>query len=120
MRLDSVNFGEAGGHVELRGARMTLEGGCLIDGDAGYHLHLADGAHFDGNGQTVTLTGTPDFVDAFCVCTHASIARFAGQSFVGSATGTRYEVSANAVIDSGVVVLPGDVAGATQTGGVYL
>jgi len=120
LRLDAVQFGEAGGHVELRGARMTLTGDCLIDGDAGYHLHLSDGAQFDGNGQTVTLTGTPDFVDAFCVCTHASVARFAGQSFAGSATGTRYEVSANAVIDSGGVVLPGDVAGATQTGGIYL
>jgi hypothetical protein len=120
LLLDSVTFGEAGGHIEARGARLTLAGACLIDGDTGYHLHLSDGARFDGNGQTVTLTGAPDFVDAFCVCTHTSIARFAGQSFSGSATGTRYDLSANAVIDSGGVVLPGHVAGSTQTGGVYL
>ncbi|SFS85810.1 Protein of unknown function [Sulfitobacter marinus] len=120
LTLDSVNFGDAGGHVALRGARLTLGGVCGIDGDAGYHLHLSDGARFEGNGQTVTLTGTPDFVDAFCVCSHTSIARFAGQSFAGSATGTRYDLSANAVIDSGAVVLPGDVAGTTQTGAVYV
>ena len=49
-----------------------------------------------------------------------SLARMAGQSFAGTATGKRYAVSANAVIQSGGVVLPGDVAGTVQTGGQYI
>lgn len=120
LMVDAVVFGDAGGHLEGVAARLSLEGACSIDGNAGFHLRLTDGTQFNGNGHSVTLAGTPEFVDAFCICTHASVARFAGQSFVGSALGAGYDLAANGVIDSGGVTLPGDSAGVVQTGGIYL
>jgi hypothetical protein len=120
LSMDAVVFGSAGGQLEGQAARLSFEGACEIAGDAAFHLRLSDGAQFNGNGQSVTLTTVPEFEDAFCICTHTSVARFAGQSFAGSATGSRYYLSANGVIDSGGVVLPGDGAGSVQTGGLYL
>lgn len=120
LALDGVVFGPAGGHVDVDGGYVSLEGAYTIDGGSGFHLRLSGGGRFDAHAQTVTLTGTPDFQDGFCVCSEASIARLGGQSFVGSATGKRFDVSANALINSGGTVLPGDSAGTTQTGGLYL
>jgi hypothetical protein len=120
LSMDAVVFGSAGGQLEGQAARLSFEGACEIAGDAAFHLRLSDGAQFNGNGQSVTLTTVPEFQDAYCICTHTSVARFAGQSFAGSATGSRYYLSANGVIDSGGVVLPGDGAGSVQTGGLYL
>ena len=120
LTLDQVSFGPAGGHIDINGGVLRLEGGYSIDDGATYHMRLADGGRFDGNAQTVTLNGVTDFTDAFVVCGDVSLARIAGQSFVGAATGKRYAVSANAVIQSGGVVLPGDVAGTVQTGGQFI
>ena len=120
LTLDQVSFGPAGGHIDINGGVLRIDGGYAVKDGATYHLRLTDGGRFDGNGQTVTLESAPDFSDAFVVCDTVSLARMAGQSFAGTATGKRYAVSANAVIQSGGVVLPGDVAGTVQTGGQYI
>jgi hypothetical protein len=120
MMLDHVIFGTAGGHLEVDNACLSLEGPCEIAGDAGFHLSLSGGAVFDSNGHPVSLTGTPDFLDAFCICAEASVARLSGQSFVGAATGKQFDLSSNGVINSGGAVLPGDVAGTAQTGGLHI
>ncbi len=120
LMVDQVTFGNAGGHLEVDGARLSLEGPCGIEGDAGFHLCLVGGARYDTNGYSVSLTETPDFQDAFCICTETSVARLSGQSFTGSATGKQYDLASNGVINSGGAVLPGDIAGTVQTGGQHL
>ena len=70
--------------------------------------------------QTVTLANTPDFATAFVSCEMAGQADFSGHGFTGTATGKRFDVSSNAVVQSGGTVLPGDIAGTTHSGGLYL
>jgi hypothetical protein len=70
---------------------------------------------------TVTLSGTPAFSSAFALCTHNGgiVSRAA---YVGGATGVRYDVETNGVIETngaGATYLPGSVAGTTATGGIY-
>lgn len=70
---------------------------------------------------TITLTGTPLFAAAFAVAAKSSITAVLA-TFSGSATGVRYSVIANGVIDTGGVAnfLPGGSAGSTATGGQYV
>jgi hypothetical protein len=70
----------------------------------------------------LTLSGTCAFSD---VVVYASTVSYVGifSTITGSATGKRYEVNSNAVLDTGgagSTYLPGDVAGTTATGGLYL
>lgn len=122
VALDDVVFGSAGGHIEVTGGRLLVEGAYGIDGGADTHLVVAEGGVFVGNGHVVTLTGTPSFGTAYLVCRETGVAKMAGQSFSGSATGVRFVVSTNAIVDtnaSGLGFLPGDQAGTVQTGGIY-
>lgn len=93
-----------------------------INGNATYHFFaLASGSRIRG-GTSVTLTGTPAFAGAFAYATGLGQIRSTG-TFTGSATGQRYLADTNGVIDAngnGVNYFPGDVAGATATGGQYV
>ncbi len=73
-------------------------------------------------GQTVTLAGTPAFSLAYAFASDTSLISVSSVTFSGSATGTRYNVSANGVIDTaggGATYLPGNSAGVAATGGQY-
>ena len=120
LALDAVTFGSAGGHVDVVGGHLRLEGVCAVNGSAAFHLRLRTGARFDGNGQVLTVSGTPDFTEAFLICADASIATLNNESFVGDATGKRFDISANAVVRSGGSILPGDLPGSVETGGLLL
>jgi hypothetical protein len=50
----------------------------------------------------------------------AGQADFSGHSFAGTATGKRFDVATQGVIQSGSIVLPGDTAGSVQSGGIYV
>jgi len=72
---------------------------------------------------TVTLTGTPNFSSAFAVINEAAACRIYNITFSGSATGKRYDVTMNGVLNvsgNGATYLPGNSAGTTATGGQYL
>ncbi|MGH6922224.1 MAG: DUF2793 domain-containing protein [Propylenella sp.] len=75
-------------------------------------------------GRTVTLTGTPAFSGAaFALCQRLAAMVVSGNTFSGSATGKRYDVSENADIftnGGGATYLPGNAAGSTATGGQYV
>jgi len=120
LEVDEVVFGAAGGHLDIVGGRVEGAGSYVIDGDAAYHLRLSQGAVLARGMQTVTLANTPDFATAFVSCEMAGQADFSGHGFTGTATGKRFDVSSNAVVQSGGTVLPGDIAGTTQSGGLYL
>jgi len=116
----------AGFHVVAsRGARVYISAAYTIDGGATAHFKTNLGGHI-GFIQAVaaTLSGTFNFGGAFADAdSGATIHAAAGlASFVGGATGARYNVATNAVIATeggGAAWFPGSVAGVTATGGQY-
>lgn len=114
-------FGTASAHIVAEtGASVEATGNYSITGAASYHIIQRYGSIVDIPNAVVTITGTP----AFTVFHYnkSGFARWAGSSFSGSATGTRYEVLLNGVIDTnggGASFLPGNAAGSSATGGQY-
>jgi hypothetical protein len=73
-------------------------------------------------GLTITVSGTPAFSNAFISCSKCTSTNCGGITFSGSATGLRYNVFMNGQIDTGGAganYFPGNVAGASSTGGQY-
>jgi hypothetical protein len=68
-----------------------------------------------------TFIGTPNYSQEFVFCS-LSAQMYFNTGFSGAATGKRFNVTDNAVIDtggSGLTFLPGSIAGAIKNGGVY-
>jgi len=124
ITLADIEFGPGGSaHISLQNAECAVVGEIEISGDADRHIALDHKAVFRMDGQTVTLTGTPDFATAFVEATNGSSASFDGNSFAGSATGPRYEATVVSSINTyggGATHLPGGSAGSTGDGGIYL
>lgn len=118
-----------GSHVHAdSGAAIYNSGGSYtIGGGAASHVLGTRGGNIKlaalGSALTVTLTGTPAFgIFANCGDAHMDILSNL-ITFSGAATGQRYLVSANGVIDTnnGVATyLPGSLAGAAVSGGQYI
>lgn len=121
----NVEFGSADSGYHIRvlnpGAYMLAASGYKISGGAFAHAQIGNGAFFQVEGNTVTLTGTPAFTGYYLWMTGAAIARITA-AFSGSATGIRYAVTENSVATGGGIganYLPGNSAGSTTTGGQY-
>jgi hypothetical protein len=93
-----------------------------IAGSAGIaHAYAAPGGYIAIADATITLTGTPNFGGGFVIADEGIVSCY-GDTFVGSATGPRYQVSLNGVIQTngaGPNYLPGNSAGSYTTGGEY-
>jgi len=103
--------------------RIYTSGNYSIVGSAGAHLDAVGADIINTGTSAVTLTGTPAFSTAFANSTVLSNLSFSGVTFTGSATGTRYIASVNAVIDTnggGANYFPGSIAGSTATGAQYI
>lgn len=123
--LDGVEFGpcagvhlfaNAGSYVQIR-QNYTISGGALD------HVQCANSYVQYLGGLTVTLTGTPAFTSAFARALRAGVFAAPNATFVGSATGTRYTLTTNSVIDTaggGASYLPGSASGSATTGGQYV
>jgi|GEM_PF-1572999 len=111
-------------HMQALNGSIVCQGNYTISGGSIQHWAVATGGLIQVQGYTVTLSGTPAFSGQFAQCTVlGSILCGGGTSFSGSATGTRYYVASNAVINTGgggASFLPGNAAGSTSTGGQYL
>jgi hypothetical protein len=86
------------------------------------HKSVAKQGIIDIRGCTITLTGTPAFT-YYAAATRMGTQMVNNNTYTGSATGQRYIVNGNAVVDTnggGANYLPGNSAGATSTGGQYL
>lgn len=71
--------------------------------------------------RTITITGTPAITN-FANCNNLGMMLINSNTFSGGATGGRYTVSLNGVIQTsggGASYLPGDGTGTTATGGQY-
>lgn len=122
VKFQNVDFGACTFyHMLATGGRLIATGNYSITGAASRHVYLFAGASFQCQSRTVTLTGTPAFA-VFAQATTASTMTVNGNTYSGSATGQRYNAQMNAAIQSaggGATYFPGDVAGATATGGQY-
>lgn len=104
------------------GGSVVISTACKIAGNAGSFANL-DNGNLNITLAAFTLTGTPAFSTAFIYAQAISYARCVLPTFSGSATGTRYTVITNSVINvnsAGATFLPGNAAGSTSTGGQYL
>lgn len=151
IRFTGTFNGEAGSAITaVNNKSITITGNCTFANTAGRHIYCLQGlvninssysitgggvchyiAFIGGkivnavSGVTITLTGTPAFAAAFVFADRCAVINIptALVTFSGSATGTRYSVAGNAVINSGgggATYFPGNVSGTTATGGQYL
>jgi hypothetical protein len=125
IRFSLLTFGSCGSQ-QVRvtdGGRITATGNYGIDGGAGNHWSAVSNGIVRVQSKTITLTGTPAFSTAFANADLSSTVLVNGNTFSGSATGSRYAATNNAVISSGgggATYLPGNAAGSTSTGGQYI
>jgi hypothetical protein len=118
VSFQKCEFNTAAVHILAEtGGQVRATGNYSIVGAASFHVIQRYGSIVDIPNAVVTITGTPAFT-TFHFC-ESSLARWTGSSFSGSATGTRYDVRLNGVINTGGLTLPGNVAGSTATGGQY-
>ena len=115
-------FAQSGGTVAMASGSATYS----ITGNAPVHLNSQNSAMINIGGATVTLTGTPAFSTAFAVASATSSILAPSVSFSGTATGQRYQVSLNGVINTGTAAgntdnsyFPGNSAGTSSSGGYY-
>lgn len=74
-------------------------------------------------GGAITITGTPAWGTAFVDAEMGSVIEAGGMTFTGSATGVRYKIVGNSVINTnggGANFFPGNSAGSTSSGGQYI
>lgn len=122
-----VNFGTCfAGHVYANGGSVSLFNAYTISGSTPTHVSIAGGGGYittsQPGGQTVTLTGTPNFSTAFAYTAAPGNIALGNITFTGSATGVRYSANQGGTIQTGgggVSYLPGSSAGTTSTGGQY-
>lgn len=120
-----IRFGSCGGfHIfsTFMGVVGFSASYAIISGAGGHVAVSQMGNILVGGGITVTITGTPNFSNAFAVAAGVSYIEYQGVTFAGVATGQKYNAALNAVINTGtsnINYLPGNSAGSTSTGGQY-
>jgi len=123
INFSNINFGAAGNsHMRASDTGLvTCDGNYSISGNASFHWRSVASGIIRCPNKTVTLTGTPAFT-VFASATDGGVMVLNGNTFSGSATGTRYDATLNGVIDTaggGATYLPGNASGTTATGGQY-
>jgi len=84
------------------------------------HINAAtNAAKINMAAQTVSMSGTPAFTTAYVNAVELASVNLLNNTYSGSATGKRYNVTLNAVVNTYGATLPGDAAGTTATGGQY-
>lgn len=109
--------------IAFGSGKLRLNSDYRISGNAVAHMYVQEsGSSARGEIRTITLIGTPAFSLAFAVALDCASIVVPNMTFVGSATGSRYMVRGNAVIQTqgaGLTYLPGNAAGTTGSGGEY-
>lgn len=123
LSCTSLEFGAcANAHVRAsQGASIRLFA-YTISGSAPIHYQAEYHGLITCVSVTVTLTGTPAFSSVFASVTKLALLDVEGVTWSGAATGTRYLVNTNAVLNTATgsgTTLPGNAAGSTATGGQY-
>jgi hypothetical protein len=124
IEVDNIVFGESGKHIQGTGGYFFANGSYSIDGGAEVHYQIgANSVFVSKTSITITVTNTPNFSSHFAWAYTGGVGSFYLLQFSGAATGKRYSVDTNGVINtyggSGTNPLPGNAAGTTATGGIY-
>jgi hypothetical protein len=123
LEYTGVNFGAVGRtHLyAASGGIVTQSGAYTISGGSDIHFMAENGGHIFAQSSTITVSGTPAFASGFAYA--SGLGTIVSQAaFSGSATGKRYDATANALIQTyggGASYFPGNSAGTTATGGLY-
>lgn len=122
--INAVAFGAcATAHCWLESnAYLTATGNYSITGGSTRHWFATNGGVINIASKTITITGTPAFSTAFLVASRTAAVVANANTFSGSATGTRYIISYNSVVDvagAASTYLPGNAVGTTVSGGQY-
>ena len=126
IKFSGIEFGAvASGHSHInasQGSIVEATGNYTIAGGASAHMQVLWSGQIVVSGKTVTLTGTPAFGTAFALGSRIGKIEANGNTYSGSATGTRYTADLNALLytkGGGANYFPGNAAGAVATGGQY-
>jgi hypothetical protein len=101
---------------------ITCLGNYAITGNGMAHWCSVGGGILRCQSKTITLVGTPAFSAGFVINQISGMSIVNGNTFSGSATGKRYDITTNSVVyvaGAGASYLPGDVAGTAATGAQY-
>jgi hypothetical protein len=112
----------AANHLRTDAGQLSLGGNYTISGSAVRHILMGARSTILGSGITVTLSGTPAWSSEFALVQTPGLLSLYSVTYSGSATGKRYTVTLNGVINTfggGASYLPGNSAGSTATGGQY-
>ena len=123
VEFGAMANGSNGHHMYMQTGVINITSAYTISGSAQSHWFAAHGgAIFANNGLAITLTGTPAFSITFAWGDRGGILDVYGNSFSGSATGSRYVSAGNSVVfvnGGGASYLPGSAAGSLVNGGQY-
>jgi hypothetical protein len=101
---------------------LLAVGNYAIAGNASVHMDFSRGGRITIQSRTLTLTGTPAFGGGFAYGTAGGGLLAGGCTFTGAATGPRYNLASNAIVDTqggGASYFPGSSAGTAVTGSQY-
>jgi hypothetical protein len=124
VRFQNIDFGAQGSYdiLIIGVAVVRATGNYTISAGKSYHCAIFQNGVFRAQFNTVTLSGTPAWGNSFLLVDSSSVAVVNGVTYSGAATGKRYDITLNGVIQTGgggASYLPGDVAGTEATGGQY-
>lgn len=123
VTFENVKFAASSRHLfASQQGRVIATGNYEIAGGATEHILFTMGGQIDIKDRTVTLTGTPAFT-TFAKGEQGSLLRADSATFTGSATGKRYDLRSNSIIEAnggGASFLPGNTAGSVSSGGQYV
>lgn len=122
ITYDNLVFGACANYHRLaqRGGRIAVNGNYSITGGAQAHEVSGNYGVQQTYSRTITITGTPNFSIAYAYMNTTGTIEDVGNTFSGSATGKRYSISLNSVLNTGgggANYLPGNTAGDTPTTG---
>ena len=128
VEFSGLDFGAVGqSHLtSQRQAAIEATGNYTISGGGLGHATATEQGFIILINRTVTISNTPAFSGAFARCPATgggSVIRAGNMTFSGTgATGSRYTVALNSVIDTaggGATYFPGNAVGTAVTGGQY-
>ena len=102
--------------------QIQIISGYAISGSATTHYSCYQNGLIQGNSFTVTISGTPNFSNAFAYALVVGIIQAYSITFSGTATGVRYSGGLNSVIGTnagGANYFPGNSGGSVNSGAQY-
>jgi hypothetical protein len=117
----SMDFGAcAWYHMQaLQGGIISNWQNYTISGSTGAHYEAESFGHISSVGNTITLTGTPNFSSGFAYASRIGLMETYSQTYSGSGTGARYFSGYNSVLftnGGGANYYPGNSAGSVASG----